>query len=462
MSDLGCHGAAEDRPHEHPKPAIRRRNPLPGATAGIRSRLATRPEPTPRPTCSTSSAEGRSTSAGLWVPGADTRHGKLCDLVCHAQRRKLEGMTLIAGFRAYGVPMLLGDFLLTSERREAGLRKKVRRLRPSCVVAWTGALFVAERVLLHMDTTWSQTPTREELDACLLAYDSSGHGSHGVHFIGWVIDEAGEHSFRWSSGVPLVVFDAEPAYDGTGAETVSNIAGPTNITEPSNPHVSNVENAIQASLRIVTQLMGDESFARRNRLKGFGHYYELLCWTGDRFDYVDDVLCAIVVVPISDDEQKIENPFVAGSLYKYRAFNELAVIDMWEPAADPKTSRSIYPVTAAGHPESMRAALAYKRSFELTPPKYRHYMATARHHCLFIQFASPTFVAPPLTFVQGPEVADRDRWLYGGQNRFTIRLPDTALRLMFRMMREYEETGRVSDETAREFTEGKAAPGDPS
>lgn len=47
-------------------------------------------------------------------------------------------MTLIAGFRSHGVPILLGDFLITTAGKPAGLKKKLRRVRSNVVVAWTG------------------------------------------------------------------------------------------------------------------------------------------------------------------------------------------------------------------------------------------------------------------------------------------------------------------------------------
>lgn len=87
--------------------------------------------------------------------------------------------------------------------------------------------------------------------------------------------------------------------------------------------------------------MGDEAFARRNRQqKGFGHFYELLYLNSERFDYVDDFLCAAAIVPLSGDADNptMSNAGVLGSVYKYRVINDLAsVIDTYDTAAEQRT-----------------------------------------------------------------------------------------------------------------------------
>jgi hypothetical protein len=60
-------------------------------------------------------------------------------------------MTLIAGFRAQGLPILLGDFVLTASGHPAGLKKKLRRHRSNLVLAWTGNALAAEFVVAALD-----------------------------------------------------------------------------------------------------------------------------------------------------------------------------------------------------------------------------------------------------------------------------------------------------------------------
>jgi hypothetical protein len=151
---------------------------------------------------------------------------------------------------------------------------------------------------------------------------------------------------------------------------------------------------------------------------------------------------------------------VLGSLYKYRVINDLvSVIDVWDTVAE---KRTFYYLTAVGHPQPKRDIAAYHRSFTLIPEQYRTYDTIAQYHGLFIQFVSPDCIAPPYGYVQGPEVLAKHRWIFGGQNKLSIRIPDYVVKFIFRLMRDHGKDGYVDEESVRAWFEREQMPTRPT
>ena len=61
-------------------------------------------------------------------------------------------MTVIGCFRSYGAPTMLGDFMITTAGQQSGLRKKIRRLRPTMAIGWTGSEFAADTATVALDS----------------------------------------------------------------------------------------------------------------------------------------------------------------------------------------------------------------------------------------------------------------------------------------------------------------------
>ncbi len=55
-------------------------------------------------------------------------------------------MTLVAAYRPKGIPVLLGDFLITGGPHPS-TRKKIHRIGPNFVIGWTGRQILAAPIL---------------------------------------------------------------------------------------------------------------------------------------------------------------------------------------------------------------------------------------------------------------------------------------------------------------------------
>jgi hypothetical protein len=189
-------------------------------------------------------------------------------------------MTLIAGFRAQGLPILLGDFLLTTTGRPSGLAKNRRRLRSNLVLAWTGNLLAAEFVVGALDRQLLPgRVTYQLLRRVLTGLDLSALGMLQVVLIGWIADD-GEHCFRWRSDYSGEVFNVEAAFEGSGSSLVEAIVGsskPAGV--PQDP--VKIEGALLEALYVATRLMSNEAADPGNTAgRTFGHAYELLYLQG--------------------------------------------------------------------------------------------------------------------------------------------------------------------------------------
>jgi hypothetical protein len=83
-------------------------------------------------------------------------------------------VTLIAGFHAFGTPVLIGDFLITSGAERSGLRKKILLIADNFALAWTGHLIAANSVVESLQSSLDlNAVTCESVKAVLTAPTTS-------------------------------------------------------------------------------------------------------------------------------------------------------------------------------------------------------------------------------------------------------------------------------------------------
>jgi hypothetical protein len=341
-------------------------------------------------------------------------------------------LTLIAGFRAFGVPILIGDFLLTQRGQPSGLGKKLRLLRANCAVAWTGRQLAAEYVIRFLDEALApgQT-TRVELEDCLRRCKVAELGELSVRIVGWVVDER-EHCFRWNSAYSHEVFYDEPIFDGSGDDAIKTMIERRFVNDPKEPTLVSVERAVDAALDIAANLISDETFGGANRSQGFGHAYEVLYLEDRAFHYVTDVLYVLLAFSASE-HGKLANPTLCRPVYKYQALGELSVVD----TLGDHNERLIQLITAVGDSRSKARARDYARQFEQTAKSERHFGFESSYYCIFVQVVSGPLVGHLLTTVQNKDWPPDQRFIKATRNEFTVQLPATTLDELYSTLRKY-------------------------
>lgn len=222
-------------------------------------------------------------------------------------------MTIVAAFRAQGIPVLIGDMLITSladnkesnflptqpyfskslphetGRRVCGARKKVHLINDKLVIGWAGSLHAASRVLAKLNNLFaSEKATRETLEKALTSINDYTEEIWNVHVIGWIFD--GEpHCFRWNSGYPSEVFFHHSHFEGSGENTfLETFTAHTNLY--AGPGVDSPELVAQMGcLAMISKLIDKEIWTGVTLKESFGYCYEVIYLDGDEFRFVDEV-----------------------------------------------------------------------------------------------------------------------------------------------------------------------------
>ena len=132
-------------------------------------------------------------------------------------------MTLVASFRLNDIPILIGDFLLTSnnynnhnfiptkpelakrkpekgERRIYGVRKKIHIIGGKLAIGFTGELQPGKYILRHIKQKFSsETPSVIKLKSLLTSIKCVNKAK--TEFTGWIIEKRPK-CFYWSGKKP--------------------------------------------------------------------------------------------------------------------------------------------------------------------------------------------------------------------------------------------------------------------
>jgi len=208
-------------------------------------------------------------------------------------------MTLVAAYRPKGVPVLLGDFLITGAGSES-TRKKIHRIGPNFVIGWAGRLIFARPILKSLfeefgakSVTMSEVHrflTNRPREELLTAKQTDELNDREIPLLllGWIIDE-NPHCFLWNITYPEELFYAPFHLVGSGETKFRQLVTRESMGGSWGKNRDNINQAILSALANAAELYSDENLERMNRKKGFGYGYELLYFDGNEFRYLDNV-----------------------------------------------------------------------------------------------------------------------------------------------------------------------------
>ena len=241
-------------------------------------------------------------------------------------------MTLIGGFKANDEPVLVGDFLITSDRKITGLKKKVVMLSDNCVLGWTGHLLVAEEIYKKLDIKFrGRKIRRSELEEFFKGFAVGHFSSLSAHFVGWIIDEEAS-CFLWNSSYPHDLFYGDPKFDGSGEPVMAKYIGPTGRYGPIGITIPKGGNQAASAgvMWLYSALMGEEVLRGPTSQTTFGFGYEFLMFKNGKFEYLSNILY-ISMICLLEPNGTLKRAEFASKAYKYiahRTFAELAIFDV--------------------------------------------------------------------------------------------------------------------------------------
>lgn len=306
-------------------------------------------------------------------------------------------MTLVAAFKSVGgVPILLGDILLSTEDGPCGVEKKVHRINDHFVVGWAGDRDAASHLMHDLYGTFHPGPCiGDDVLKFLAQYpvDQLNSDPDSVALVGWVMDVPNRKGlcFRWDSLQPQRFDFRSPLFIGSGDATFNDIY----TTERSGDPTSIVPGfeAAKEALHLVTHLQMDEFVGERNQKeRWFGRAYEILVQAGNRFEYVDDVLYLALDLHYDVATGK-STPTMPLQGHKCRNFDDWSLVrvrvgseetfDICEPIYEPKSRTEERLNSIAKSLIELRKAMPW----------------TSQFYCLFWRFESSDGLKKQGTYV---------------------------------------------------------------
>jgi hypothetical protein len=198
-------------------------------------------------------------------------------------------MTLVAAYRPEGVPVLVGDFLISGSGQKSSTRKKIYKVSSNLVVGWSGPLFVAAPILKALFSDFEdKTVTVVELETFFKNRPKDELSSLPFFIVGWVVTEQ-PYCFLWNILFPTKLFYEPYHVIGSGSEKFKDLITRKFMGGSWGPKKSAIDQAVFSVLSKVGELFSDENLERINRSEGFGHGYEVLYFDGKEFNYVENI-----------------------------------------------------------------------------------------------------------------------------------------------------------------------------
>jgi len=209
-------------------------------------------------------------------------------------------MTLVATSRSAGVPILLGDFLISQGATRRRGRKKITRLRNTLAIGWTGTLVHATGVIRRINAELSDSPTQEELALWLANYDPGLANQQSLKLIGWIADGDDPVGFHWDGSAPEVHWGDDWCV-GTGGRAYEVFSKSYMVhRDPNGPQE---REALEWLVGLLTHLNCGDMLTQEGHEIGVGGGYEALYWSFSerRFKYVEDVMYFLVACRMDRD-----------------------------------------------------------------------------------------------------------------------------------------------------------------
>lgn len=277
-------------------------------------------------------------------------------------------MTLIAAFPVHGVPVLVGDLLLTADADEgsqsflptvpeaaarlpetigarvAGVTKKVHLIGTRLAVAWCGRRFVASAVIRRLYEEFSSSEaTTERLTDILASFIDNQDENISIQLIGWIVDPI-PRCFRWNSMWPSELFFNDADFDGSGENMFRETLNLPREARASYGHgISSPQEAAFYLLAKTSNLVAREIWTADTLANRFGYCYDIAIFDGARFRYLDQI--AYFTWQVTADLMRGGHHFQFGpTLIKYSNPGEYSIVQTTH-LAGPETGTHVDLVT---------------------------------------------------------------------------------------------------------------------
>jgi hypothetical protein len=257
-------------------------------------------------------------------------------------------MTLVAAFKISGVPVLLGDFLLTDNiarknhiflptaphlakraatrggRRICGLRKKIHKIGERLVVGFTGSLHPGAVLIRRLHKRFGRCEITIPDLKQFLAKEQFPRKSE-TELIGWVWENR-TLCFHWRGKAPEQFSIVNSIFTGSGARHFQNEVMHTDQKGLSEEIQTAVDKAVYVGTCQAGKVLLQELIHARNIDHAYGFGAEIIVWDGGRFRYVENIAYGFWNILVRQDNSlQVAFSNVAAV---YRNFDEYSVMQI--------------------------------------------------------------------------------------------------------------------------------------
>jgi hypothetical protein len=213
-------------------------------------------------------------------------------------------MTVVANPLIEGVPVLIGDTVITStDLRESsvpvptvsvlppmrrpitGFCRKVHIIEKRIAVAWTGSRLKAEQLIPSLrDHIQRHGASQRELGNFLSSYCFPTPGGVELRLVGWIAEDE-PRPFWWSSLHSREIIYDEHDVEGSGSRVFSEAFSAKDAAF-AGPGLTHEERVFLACLCGVSRLLTLETDQGLPLSQGFGFCYDIALWSKYRFKYI--------------------------------------------------------------------------------------------------------------------------------------------------------------------------------
>jgi hypothetical protein len=244
-------------------------------------------------------------------------------------------MTLVAAFKIEGVPVLLGDLLITDEpsnlphqflptrpdlshasltqRRRVGVRRKVLLLGNKLIVGFTGTVAAGSILFKDLHRRFGKkTASSDELHFALRLHNIQLSGNASV--VGWFADPQ-PRCFTWTAKPGFELQWCTHAILGSGAEHFSKgILSADRVGHSEN--FTPTELARFVAITKATRVLGNELGPAETLINNYGYCLEVATWNGDAFEFLPSLTFSFYNALIGPGDRKQIQPVLL-RLYKH-------------------------------------------------------------------------------------------------------------------------------------------------
>lgn len=343
-------------------------------------------------------------------------------------------MTLIAAFKAEGIPVLVGDLLLTAKGEKSGTRKKIIVLADNLAIAWTGDLIAAKLIIRELKEKFNDNrTTKQHLESTLTSLPLDDIGGFSIHLIGWIIDNDAQYCFRWNSLWPHDVFyDDNVMIDGSGSPLIKRLIGEGNLNGVGTKQKTEkeiVDWIAYMLLSINTTLMHFILFPSdiESTLHS-GYSFETIYYSNEGIFKYLDCITYIGIYSFLNEHGKYLRSQIAPVIYKHDSLNNSTKITTFNIE---KNHQNINFISAPNQDEDI-------------PRDIKPFLKTSlksRYKCICIQINSPNH--PPF-MTQLVDQSDKEDLISITENSINIKIQNDIIEKIFDMYKtDYNRKHRL-------------------